>query len=70
MSNYIHCPRNQVTPHLYPEQIQEKNLCDFCWNEYCFCWSEYFMSEWYKMQTKHDQQNNHKPSGDRSSESN
>lgn len=71
MSNYIHCPRNSVKPVSNGEQIADSNLCDFCWYEYCFCWSEYCMSEWYEIQTQHDQQNGnkaHKKLGDRQSQ--
>lgn len=64
MSNYIHCPRNKVTPHLNPEQLQETNLCDFCWHEYYFCWSEYCMNEWYKIQNQYTTQNRKKKSSD------
>lgn len=66
MSNYIHCPRNSVTPHSKSVPIIEKaKLCDFCWSEYCFCWSEYCMNEWYEMQTQHDHQKVNKKLGNR-----
>ncbi|MFM2063268.1 MAG: hypothetical protein RLZZ507_2938 [Cyanobacteriota bacterium] len=64
MSNYIHCPRNSVTPHSNSEQIADTELCDFCWYEYCFCWSEYCMDEWYEIQTQHKNQQLQEKTGD------
>lgn len=55
MNNYSHCPRNDLLQKpINKDQIKQKELCDFCWNEYCFCWSEYCLNEWYELQIKHD----------------
>jgi hypothetical protein len=55
MNNYSHCPRNYLLQRpVNKDQIKQKELCDFCWNEYCFCWSEYCLNEWYELQIKHN----------------
>ncbi|MFM6757107.1 MAG: hypothetical protein ACKPJ4_01105 [Dolichospermum sp.] len=37
MNNYSHCPRTYLLQKpVNKDQIKQKELCDFCWNEYCF----------------------------------
>ena len=43
MNNYSHCPRNYLLQKpVNKDQIKQKELCDFCWNE------------WYELQIKHE----------------